>query len=92
MNFEENQPTATKYWGDFVNICELIKLNESKVGQIQFSFFWLIAYVIGKATFYNKTPLKLVSWCQRYKQLEGCKNNRKQRNYLSKNGSVIQIK
>ena len=29
-----------------------------------------------------QTPLKLVHWFQRYGQLKGCKNNRKQRNYL----------
>ena len=26
----------------------------SLVGQIQFSFFWLIVYIIYKATFYNR--------------------------------------
>ena len=35
-------------------ICDVIKQNESEVGQIQFSFFWLIVYIIGKATFYSR--------------------------------------
>ena len=30
----------------------------------------------------QQTPLKLVNWFHRYRQLKGCKNNRKQRNYL----------
>ena len=30
----------------------------------------------------QQTPQKLVEWFQNYRQLKGCKNNRKQRNYL----------
>ena len=32
----------------------MIKQIESDVGQIQFSFFWLIIHIICKATFYNR--------------------------------------
>ena len=35
-------------------ICDVIKQNESEVGQIRFSFLWLIVYIIYKATFYNR--------------------------------------
>ena len=36
-------------------ICDaIINQNESEVGQIQFSFFWLIIYIICKATFFNR--------------------------------------
>ena len=34
--------------------CDVIKQNGSEVCQIQFLFFWLIVYIICKATFYNR--------------------------------------
>ena len=41
-----------------ISNCDVIKQNESEVGQIQFWFFWLIVYIICKATFYNQ-PIEI---------------------------------
>ena len=64
-----------------VEICDVIKQNESEVGQIQFSFFWLIVYIICKATL-TTDPIEIGLLFQKYGQLKGYKNNRKQRHYL----------
>ena len=37
------------------NMCDVIKHNESEVSQIQFSFFWLIVYIIWKAAFHKRS-------------------------------------
>ena len=50
-------------WVQYVgqnNIHDVIKQNESEVTQIQFSFFWLIVYIICKATFYNRSHWNLL--------------------------------
>ena len=64
---------------DFGSICDVIKQNESEVGQIQFSYSSLIINIIHHLQsdfFLQQTALKLVNWFQRYGQLKGCKNQK----------------
>ena len=37
----------------------------------------------------QKTPLKLINWFQRYEQLKGVKNNRKQKTFYALFGSIL---
>ena len=41
-----------------------------RVGEIQFSFFWLIVYTVSQATFTTRSTLKLFNLFQRYGQLQ----------------------
>ena len=66
----------------------MIKQNQSEVGQIQLSFFQLTVCTIFTAVL-QKTPLKLVSWFQRYEQLKDAKNNRKQKTFSPLFGSIL---
>ena len=50
-------------WVQYVgqnNIHDAIKQNESEVAQIRFAFFWLIVYIMCKATFYNRSHWNLL--------------------------------
>ena len=69
---------ATMWYTRRYDICDVIKQNVFTVYQIQFLFF---RYIICKATFYNR-PIEIGLLVPRYVQLKGCKNNRKQGNYL----------
>ena len=68
-------------------ICGVIKQNQSKVGQIQFSFYNCMHHFHS----YNlqKTLLKFVNWFQRYEQLKNAKNNRKQETSSALFGSIL---
>ena len=73
----------------FVIMCDVIKQNQSEVGQIQFSLFLtncmhhLYRYIL------QKTPLILVNWFQRYEQLKDAKNNMKQKTFSVLFGSIL---
>ena len=60
--------------------CDAIKQNESEVGSNLILIFLIDSMYL--QSYLYKTPLKLVNWFQIYRQLNGCKNNRKHRNYL----------
>ena len=70
-------------------ICGVIKQNQSKVGQIPFSFFLTICMHHFHCYILQKIQLKLVNWFQRYEQLKDAKNRRKQKTFSALFGSIL---